>query len=99
MLPLKVAVPTRYPPVVTWWLIAINCGVFLYEITLSPSELELFLQRFALIPARYFGPQGDPNPTVLAYLPFFTNMFLHGGLLHLGLNMWTLWLFGPTVED
>src|SRR6185436_18721352 len=26
-------------------------------------------------------------------------MFLHGGWLHLLLNMWTLWLFGPAVED
>jgi membrane associated rhomboid family serine protease len=26
-------------------------------------------------------------------------MFLHGGWLHLILNMWTLWLFGPTIED
>jgi membrane associated rhomboid family serine protease len=26
-------------------------------------------------------------------------MFLHGGWLHLIFNMWTLWLFGPTVED
>jgi membrane associated rhomboid family serine protease len=31
--------------------------------------------------------------------PFFSMMFLHGGWLHLILNMWTLWLFGPTVED
>jgi membrane associated rhomboid family serine protease len=27
-----------------------------------------------------------------------TYMFVHGGLLHLLLNMWTLWLFGPRVE-
>ena len=26
-------------------------------------------------------------------------MFLHGGWLHLILNMWTLYLFGPAVED
>jgi len=26
-------------------------------------------------------------------------MFLHGGWLHLIMNMWTLWLFGPTIED
>jgi membrane associated rhomboid family serine protease len=26
-------------------------------------------------------------------------MFLHGGWLHLILNMWALWLFGPIVED
>jgi hypothetical protein len=25
-------------------------------------------------------------------------MFVHGGLMHLLLNMWTLWLFGPRVE-
>ncbi|RME95789.1 MAG: rhomboid family intramembrane serine protease, partial [Alphaproteobacteria bacterium] len=31
--------------------------------------------------------------------PFLTNMFLHGGWLHLVLNMWTLWIFGPAVED
>jgi len=33
------------------------------------------------------------------YLPFVSNMFLHGGWLHLILNMWTLWLFGRAVED
>jgi membrane associated rhomboid family serine protease len=33
------------------------------------------------------------------FLPFVTMMFLHGGWLHIILNMWTLWLFGPTVED
>ena len=27
-----------------------------------------------------------------------TYMFVHGGLLHLALNLWTLWLFGPRVE-
>jgi membrane associated rhomboid family serine protease len=98
MLPIQVAVPTRYPPVVTWCLIALNSGVFLFQISLSPGELEAFLYQFALIPARYFGPS-DPDPTLFAYLPFLTNMFLHGGFLHLILNMWTLWLFGPTVED
>ena len=33
------------------------------------------------------------------YLPFITNVFLHGSWLHLIFNMWTLWLFGPPVED
>ena len=27
------------------------------------------------------------------------SMFLHGGLLHLGGNMWSLWIFGNNVED
>jgi membrane associated rhomboid family serine protease len=100
MFPIKNAVPTRYPPVVTWALIAANCLVFFVQLGLSPGEEELFLIRFALIPARYFGllPVGSASSPA-DYLPFLTMMFLHGGWLHLILNMWTLWLFGPTVED
>jgi membrane associated rhomboid family serine protease len=26
-------------------------------------------------------------------------MFLHGGWLHIIVNMWTLWIFGPALED
>ena len=53
MLPIQNAVPSRYPPVATWGLIAANCTVFLFELSLSPRELELLLSRFALIPAQY----------------------------------------------
>ena len=97
----RMSVPTRYPPAVTWALIAVNCAIFLFQINLSPSELEWFLVNFALIPARYFlpGALGLPDPALIDYLPFATNMFLHGGWLHLIVNMWTLWLFGPAIED
>ncbi len=33
------------------------------------------------------------------YGALLSMMFLHGGWLHLGLNMWTLWIFGNNVED
>jgi membrane associated rhomboid family serine protease len=101
MLPIENAVPRRYPPVVTWALIAANCLVFFIQLSLGPTELERFLARYALIPARYFAPPpfGGADPTLGDYLPFVSNMFLHGGWLHLILNMWTLWMFGPTVED
>ncbi len=99
MLPIRTSVSTRYPPAVTWTLIAINCAVFLFETSLGPRELELFLLNFALIPARYFMPHvfGLSEPSLFDYLPFVTNMFLRGGLLHLLVNMWSLWLFGPAV--
>lgn len=101
MFPLQTTAPTRSPPFVTWALIATNCAIFLFQISLGPEELELFLLQFALVPARYFAPLpfGDVGGDTLSYLPFFTNVFLHGGWLHLILNMWTLWLFGPAVED
>jgi len=100
MIPIRNAVPSRYPPVVTWILIATNCLVFLFQDSLSPDELELFLGQFALIPARYSEAfAGDTDLAALDFVPFFTMMFLHGGWLHLILNMWTLWLFGPAIED
>jgi membrane associated rhomboid family serine protease len=101
MIPIRNAVPSRYPPVVTWMLIATNCLVFLFQDSLSPDELLLFLRQFALIPARYSEAfaTGDLDLTLEDIIPFFSMMFLHGGWLHLILNMWTLWLFGPTVED
>src|ERR1700730_18509039 len=100
MFPVATGIPLRYPPIATWALIAANCVVFLFEVNLSPSELNAFLYSFALIPARYFDSGGFN--TVMSptdYLPFVSNMFLHGGWLHLIVNMWTLWLFGRVVED
>jgi hypothetical protein len=99
--PVQNTVPTRYPPIATWGLIAANCAVFLFQISLSPRDLDLFLDRFALIPAQYFqsAAYGGQPLTLGDYLPFATNMFLHGGWLHLILNMWTLWMFGPPIED
>jgi membrane associated rhomboid family serine protease len=101
MIPITNTAPTRNPPFMTWTLIAANCLIFLFQSGLSPAELELFINRFALIPARYFAPLpfGDVDRSIAAYLPFLTNMFLHAGWLHLIFNMWTLWLFGPAVED
>src|SRR5205807_2246354 len=97
MFPIQNAVPTRYSPVVTWVLIATNCLVFFYKLSLSTGELERFLAQFALIPAQDFDSPADGGPA--DYLSFITNTFLHGGWLHLILNIWTLWLFGPAVED
>lgn len=101
MFPIRTSVPARNPAFITWILIGANCAVFLFQIGLGPREQEIFLINYALIPARYFAPGafGLPQPSLFDYAPFFTNMFLHGGWLHLILNMWTLWLFGPAVED
>lgn len=97
MLPWYETVATRYPPFVVWMLIAACVGAFLYQVSLPPSVLELFLRQYALVPARFFAQWAQPRPG--DWLAFLTNMFLHGGWLHLIMNMWTLWIFGPAVED
>lgn len=101
MFPVDSAVPTRYPPFVVYGLILANAAAFLFELSLPPRALEAFLREWALVPLRYSDPAWalrhglDPRD----YLPFFTNMYLHGGWFHIISNMWTLWIFGPAVED
>src|ERR1700729_1878301 len=101
MIPIGTAVPSRYPLIITWLLIATNCIVFLFEQSLNRADLNEFIDQFALVPARYmylFG-YGETDRGAADLLPLVTMMFLHGGWLHLIFNMWTLWLFGPTIED
>src|SRR3954465_712227 len=33
------------------------------------------------------------------YVTFLTTLFLHGGWMHLLMNMWMLWVFGGNIED
>ena len=41
----------------------------------------------------------QPNYAIQPYAMFFTYAFLHGGLLHLIINMITLWSLGTAVTD
>ena len=100
--PVQNTVPKRYPPIATSGLIAANCAVFLFQISLSPRDLDLFLDPLCPDPGKYFQSAaygGQPLTLGGAYLPFATNMFLHGGWLHLIVNLWTLRMFGPPIED
>ncbi|MBC7146463.1 MAG: rhomboid family intramembrane serine protease [Thioclava marina] len=97
MFPYLDSVARRYPPVIIWALIAANVLAFLYQTSLPPRVVDRFLFEFALVPSRFFGQLSLIAPS--GWTPFLTNIFLHGGWLHLILNMWTLWIFGPAVED
>jgi membrane associated rhomboid family serine protease len=67
-------------------LIAITVGVaFLQATVVQPAEMRsLFAFREGSLSATWWTA--------------FTYMFLHAGLLHLALNMYTLWIFGPRLE-
>jgi membrane associated rhomboid family serine protease len=85
--PLSDVIPSRSVPAVTVALIGGNLLVFLYQLALPQHELQLFVARYAVIPAWF------SVPTLV------TSQFLHGGLLHVGSNMLYLWIFGDNVED
>jgi membrane associated rhomboid family serine protease len=101
MFPIRDTVESRYAPVVTWLLIAVNSVVFLFELALDPRMLERLFYVFGMVPARYTHPEWAQGLGLLAsdYTPFLTSMFLHGGWAHIIGNMWTLWIFGDNVED
>jgi hypothetical protein len=96
MIPIRDRNPSSTFPIVNVILIIINVLVFLYEFSLGP-ELEVFINRYGLVPAYLFYSQ-DSGFFDRVY-PFFTSMFLHGGWLHLIGNMLYLYIFGDNVED
>ena len=100
MLPIRDTVRSSSFPIVTWFFIALNGVVFLYEISLPPAELNALIMTFGLIPGQL--ELTEPlrilqNP--LLPLTFLTHMFMHGGWLHFLSNMWILFIFGDNVED
>ena len=98
MFPLRDENPSLTTPVVTRALIALNVGVFLYELTLG-SALPEFVRAFALIPRRFELALHGAESVTTAALPLISSIFLHGGWAHLIGNMWYLWIFGDNIED
>ena len=99
MIPIKDINPTERFAIVTLVIIVLNIAVFLYELALGPQAGEMFVDSFALIPARLFSRIPEPSHAVPAGAAIFTSMFLHGGFLHIAGNMLYLWIFGNNVED
>lgn len=99
MIPLRDNIPSKTFPFVNIALIAACILAFLYEVSLD-RHLEPFLKTWGLVPARYAQPGALERVGPLAFLgPFVSSMFLHGGLMHILSNVWTLWIFGDNVED
>src|SRR5881394_2773087 len=83
-------------PPALMWLIGINLAVHLVRQLLSEQADQSLVLALGLIPASYTGdPPGEWWSLVLAPI---TYQFIHGGWVHLGINMVTLAAFGAPVE-
>ena len=100
MIPLRDDAPRYSTPFVTWFLLALNIVVFIFELTLGPSSRDVFVRQFGVVPTHLTGAVGT-GLTGLGggILPLFTSMFLHANWLHLIGNMWVLYIFGDNIED
>jgi membrane associated rhomboid family serine protease len=105
MLPIKDDQPSYSTPYVTWFLIALNLLIFLFQfylqVMLDPRSYDLFMRQFGEVPSHLTAfLAGSPRyslPQVV--IPFFSSMFVHGSWMHVIGNMWFLYIFGDNVED
>lgn len=101
MVPIRDTAPCYSRPYVTWVLMFV-CSLIFIVMQLLPQQLQFQLVNlYGLVPLRYSDPDwalayGLPNDHGLS---FFSCLFLHGGWLHLAVNMWFMWIFADNVED
>src|ERR1700694_676202 len=69
------------------WLLTLNIGIYFLQLTLFGRDA--IFSPLALDPARF------PS----AWWTVLTYMFVHAWLAHLAFNMFTLWMFGPRLEQ
>jgi len=71
-------------------LLIINGLVYLAQVTLQPMMGEKITDMFAL---HYWGSDMFRPHQII------THLFMHGSIGHLFMNMFTLWMFGSTLEN
>ena len=81
----------RLTPYVTYGIIGLNILVFLYELALSPAELEAVFFNYGSIPKDVLSLQGSYT--------LITSQFLHAGFLHIFSNLLVFWFIGDDAED
>jgi membrane associated rhomboid family serine protease len=91
--------PARQPifniPPVTKALLIANVAVHVLRLLLSAEADDALVSALAFTPARYTGPGDWGWPALVDPI---TYQFLHGSLVHLGVNMLGLVAFGAGVE-
>ncbi len=79
-----------HKPYLSYAFIGINVLIFLYQVTLSTPASNEFVMTYGSVPSQILA--GDNHYSL------FTNMFLHGGWMHLIGNMMFLWVFADNIE-
>ena len=104
MIPIRDDTPRFSAPFVTYFIIALNTLVFLFELSVNEQgrgALNGLIYHFGVVPLRFDHILAAWPASSLTglFLPILTSMFLHASWLHLIGNMWFLWIFGDNIED
>lgn len=99
--------PQSAVPLCTYALIGINVAVFVVMVASGTGFLNgqpsVLFTRFADLPGQLFVVHGNTltQENGIAHGEWYrllTSMFLHFGVIHLGLNMYVLYAIGPALE-
>lgn len=82
------------PPVTKWLIALILITHIAVQYFLSPEQKDWVFMNLGFVPERF--NENPFNPLVLASL--FTHTFLHGGWMHVAMNLLMLAAFGSGVE-
>lgn len=99
MIPIRDNIRSNSTPIVGYCLILLNAYVFYQELVVDELVLDWILEQFGLIPIELMSGIAKNPLHPLLYLPLVTNLFIHGGWLHIIGNMWYLKIFGDNIED
>ena len=101
MIPLKDDNPTSSRPIVTYFLIGLCVVVFLMQLGSQSYKTGQLFYSYGLIPSVLIGHDQLSMDlyAVPAYMTIFSHMFMHGGWMHLIMNMLFMWVFADNIED
>ena len=105
--------PPGFKPKVTIALIIVNVIVFFMEVAYTGQFLDfsnekafVMFYNWGAVPACVTGTysgidtgNGIMQCPAFSEITLLTSTFMHGGLLHLGGNIWFLWIFGDNIEE
>jgi membrane associated rhomboid family serine protease len=101
VIPIRDSQPSESLPFISL-IIIISCAYFFWiTASLEPTEVVPFITSYSMTPVSFMDGSWLSQKGVLE-LPgtgIVSYMFLHGGVMHLVGNMWSLWIFGDNVED
>jgi membrane associated rhomboid family serine protease len=93
---------SSYGPYVTFVLIGLNVGVFLVQLLLGASLMRLdsgWIYENGVLVSEAVNSQNELVGVAHGeWWRLLTATFLHGSLIHIGLNMLVLWMIGPPIE-
>lgn len=101
MIPIRDSIPCLTRPYVTWGIMGLCSLIFLVMWRLPTPLGQHLMALYGMVPIRYTSPvwashYGLPPDH---YLSMVTSLFLHGGWLHLIVNLMFLWIFADNIED